>query len=99
MDYSLPFHDGALGNKGGVLQQPRLFDEVVHASMVRIRPVATAGRTRSVRGKLTLDQLRRRSFTSVQGPAEEREHLGPAALGGGMIVHGEFRLHPAMRRG
>ena len=46
----------------------------------------------------------RRSISSAGGqlprcrvPAEEREHLGPAALSGGMIVHGEVRLHPAVR--
>ena len=64
-----------------------------------MRPVATAERTRSVRRTRTLDQLRWRSLTSVQVPAEEREHLGPAALSGSMIVHGEIWLHPAVRCG
>jgi hypothetical protein len=35
----------------------------------------------------------------AQVPSEEREHLDPAALGSDMIVHGEVRLHPAVRGG
>ena len=46
-----------------------------------------------------LNQHCRRLMNSSQGPVEERQHLGPAALSGGMVVNREVWLHPAVRCG
>ncbi len=46
-----------------------------------------------------LNQHCRRLLNSSQGPLEARQHLGPAALSGGMVVNREVWLHPAVRCG